>query len=720
MSWDLTHSQENFRLWKARRLRPASGGILLRSSAFVNFSARDVLLWLLRENLTLGIEGVITSQRVMTPADPGRGTDNVAESAMDRDAPAKVIVRRAFSAPFSFTTSKRDFIVVTKWGELDKHSYFVATRSVPNESYAKSKNYVRATVHCSGFIMRDIHKGSGVGCEVMHAVHASMSAKKRSDKARPSRFEQSKATELHRYMIKLVVDRMQMRKEILKTKGGGRGHWDPDWAPVLAPAPTPLSQSQFPPPSASVVMNLDSDLTPEQMTSINSAAWAVRSTLRDMHTTRQDQWTEFHTSDGISISELILEGGGKGMGTLMATCSVMAPPSAVRQLLVDQPASLDGLLENRSLLARVTPQTSVQWLAYGAIWPIGSRDFLVVTTEEIVKASVGSPVGDGFMLVSKSIDDICEDVEYDREEGGWSGSEEWGSTDLKTPSRLAPFTDVLSLSGSDAESVDHSRMGTHHRNSNVSHNSDTSDDALLIMGSTAMDPGSSARYKSYHGPKDQHQRIRLDSQLSEHLDGLIAQAGSGTHRRPHHTGPSADVGPEDDGDVPSLQYTRSNLRIAGYVGMPSTTTHGATDVFLYVDVDVYDFVPAWLLKTLAQYGLTEIMSRIRSICSNTESGEGCESSASGPPMKGSLAPQDNKKQDLEGLKRSRSNSATTPPTSGVSSDGSGHKVSSTSSNTRVDDTQPPASPFGGDEVVEKEEEEEEGRRLCGNSTHTWA
>eukprot|EP00604_Paraphysomonas_vestita_P003738 CAMPEP_0174823708 /NCGR_PEP_ID=MMETSP1107-20130205/26973_1 /TAXON_ID=36770 /ORGANISM="Paraphysomonas vestita, Strain GFlagA" /LENGTH=180 /DNA_ID=CAMNT_0016047375 /DNA_START=111 /DNA_END=650 /DNA_ORIENTATION=- len=58
------------------------------------------------------------------------------------------------------------------------------------------------------------------------------------------------------------------------------------------------------------------------------------------------------------------------------------------------------------------------------------------------------------------------------------------------------------------------------------------------------------------------------------------------------------------------KYNRSTLRLAGYSGTPNTSK-GGTDLRLFVDVDATRYVPAWLLQILAQYGLSEMMNRIR-------------------------------------------------------------------------------------------------------------
>jgi hypothetical protein len=63
-------------------------------------------------------------------------------------------------------------------------------------------------------------------------------------------------------------------------------------------------------------------------------------------------------------------------------------------------------------------------------------------------------------------------------------------------------------------------------------------------------------------------------------------------------------------DLSQTKYNRSTLRLAGYSGTPNSSI-GGTDLRLYVDVDATRYVPAWLLQILAQYGLSEMMNRIR-------------------------------------------------------------------------------------------------------------
>lgn len=77
-------------------------------------------------------------------------------------------------------------------------------------------------------------------------------------------------------------------------------------------------------------------------------------------------------------------------------------PRVVRKMLLQHPNMMDDCLEGGSILSRLNPNTYVQWLAYGSVWPlVGSRDFLLVTTEE----PFDKKRNEGFVIVSTSIDD---------------------------------------------------------------------------------------------------------------------------------------------------------------------------------------------------------------------------------------------------------------------------------------------------------------------------
>ena len=138
---------------------------------------------------------------------------------------------------------------------------------------------------------------------------------------------------------------------------------------------------------------------------------------------------------------------------------------------MDQQPAFDAFLDHKIDLFRIDKKCYLQLLQYSPLWPLGAREYLIITSE----VSTSTPRGEGFIIASTSIDDICEDAE------------------------------------------------AYSRSSN--------------------------------------------------------------------------------------NYTRSSLRLAGYIGSPNGC--GGTDLQLFVDMDVYQHIPGWLVQTLAQICLADLMTRIR-------------------------------------------------------------------------------------------------------------
>jgi len=246
------------------------------------------------------------------------------------------------------------------------------------------------------------------------------------------------------------------------------------------------------------------------------------------------------------------------------------------------------------------------------MWPIGSRDFLIVTSEEIVNSATGQ----GFILCSKSIDDICEDIEETSE-----GEEE---EEVKAPSPVH-VRDAESEEWSDRESRYRGRLretstGFIKTMGSVQwlHKNSTSSLSLLSgRDSPAQQQTSFLKKPASSVPnmnlliKEEHFSTPLPKERSESSRDASVDGSS----EKGDTNLSPTLGGKETGlSNPNSKYTRSTLRLAGYAGVPSATIPGATDLYLFVDVDVYEYIPAWLLKVLAQHGLSEIMRRIQSIC----------------------------------------------------------------------------------------------------------
>ena len=132
----------------------------------------------------------------------------------------------------------------------------------------------------------------------------------------------------------------------------------------------------------------------------------------------------------------------------------------------------------------------MQWIAYGAMWPIGARDFLVLTSESTFNSEKPfdddqNTFHDSFILVSTSVDSIYEDI----------------------------------------------------------------------------------------------------------IESSVNEEG-------------------DDQDT----YTRSYLRLAGYIGTRNNK-NGGTDLRLFINLDIATYIPAWVMQIMSQYGLSEMMNRIRTALS---------------------------------------------------------------------------------------------------------
>lgn len=75
-----------------------------------------------------------------------------------------------------------------------------------------------------------------------------------------------------------------------------------------------------------------------------------------------------------------------------------------------------------------------------------------------------------------------------------------------------------------------------------------------------------------------------------------------------------DVCVEEDAHVHAAGApARSLMRLAGFVGTPNSD--GSIDLQLFVDADVCALVPVWVARVLAQFGLSEMMTRVRMVAS---------------------------------------------------------------------------------------------------------
>ena len=418
--WEIVRTGQHCHIWMAKGAK--TDAILVRGGTYAAADVRTVARWLVEENLCSALKGITHQSEVL-------------------NAVGKTTVKRVTSVKTGLVvSSKREFVVATSQTELDG-AIVLCTRSLPeNNSYPVKKGYTRGFLHSAGFILQPMKSSEAEGCNVQFAIHLDMKSSSgrsvtlRVDPLINSLVELTESIR-HGKGMKLYDCHVMLRKE------------------TCASSLSPEEQDQLRDISQTAVANLRK----------------LYESAIDVEKSCDESWSTFHDADGIVVSECLSDALPSGI--LRASCSTIAPPSTIRRLLMDKAESIDGLLEKKYTLARIGEGLIVQLLAYGPIWPVGSRDYLIVTSE----VGYPTPQGEGFVIASTSIDDICE------EEDAYS-----------------------------------------HSNS---------------------------------------------------------------------------------------RYTRSSMRLAGYVGVPNGS--GGTDLQMFVDMDVYSYVPGWLVHILAQYGLAEMMNRIR-------------------------------------------------------------------------------------------------------------
>lgn len=502
--WALARSSSTSHIWQSKESK--MDGILLRGSSFTKMDSDEALRWLSDNERLSGIDGICTSIETQFRTVES-GTRN------------KVTVRRLVVKSSSVMRSKRDFVVITCVSTLNDGTHIITSRSFPEDfetkanKVKKDKGCLRGVVFGSGYILHPWKSSDGIesGCELSYACHLDMKGAGVSNhqKAEP--------------LIESVLDTLRTLREVGATmhdsddeESSVFNYVDNDTPPgqtvsgdsrqILEARRRAQSQSLSPEtlpggpsgmgdqPSGPTRRPSVLDQPNFDKTEVNDAMSAGSSALRDMKrlhdvytrgthnvstgevgagagagTGNSESWEVFHNEDGITVQELSNYGN---IGVLSASCTTTAAPHVVKKLLLEHPAAVDSILEGRAVLSRLDPYTHIQYLAYGAIWPIGARDFLLVTTEDVYDHKSNT----GFVIASTSIDDLLD------------------------------------------------------------------------------------------------------------LEG-VEEAGL------------------------SKMYTRSTLKLAGYVGVQNAK--GGTDLTLFVDIGVAAYMPAWLLQVLAQYGLSEMMQKIK-------------------------------------------------------------------------------------------------------------
>ena len=152
--------------------------------------------------------------------------------------------------------------------------------------------------------------------------------------------------------------------------------------------------------------------------------------------------------DGISICEHVDK--QHTVGVLSAYCHVEAPMAVVRAVIMNGRGILDGMLAAKSVLYAIEPKTRIQWQAYKAPNPLGSRDAVFASTEEAFHAGKGTK-SQGFVQAWTSIDDLYEQsAELTSKIEGLIKKSNTGSQDsefIRTTMRLGGFVVVPTASG---------------------------------------------------------------------------------------------------------------------------------------------------------------------------------------------------------------------------------------------------------------------------------
>jgi hypothetical protein len=530
--WTVIRSASSANLWVSKA---KEDGILLRATSLVSTPAKSVMKWILHNDLAVGIESLCFRKETLKTF---KGENSR--------------LRRLSCKSGALTSSKRDFVLISSSTRLQDGTILLTSRSlqVPKDITANMRRpnkhgYIRGILHGSGFILRPIRCMDSGGydmCEVFLAVHVDMlgsasgrvNESKREiladfvlqildhlksgaanyfntvaddaetteshdffdddvdehDESQPQRpssagpvngIKSKEDEEIEKNARALGLDVEQVA-EIVNTSEKAVTHLKELYASKCA------SQSK-------AVKGLSAPLSPQEESGKVNDGKIILNDPQASSSASTGAWDTFYDNDGITVSEQ--SGSNRPVGTLNAFCTLEASPQTIRTLLVEHQDQIDGMLAGKSVLHKIDKHAYVQWLAYRSIWPLGARDFLLVTAEKPI-LSDNEANGNGFLVVSTSIDDICEEIDE------------------------AEFDDT---------------------------NDGTGANALL--------------------------------------------SGADTKARK------------------LAEFSRSKIRLAGYIGMPSATVEGGTDLSLFVDIDVYSYTPAWLVQILAQYGLAEMMGRIR-------------------------------------------------------------------------------------------------------------
>ena len=443
-SWSLLHSDSTSFMWSSKDIK--NDGILLRGSSYTKLSTGAVLQWLENAEALVGFEGLSHGSEVQF-----RTIESGTKNGMT--------VRRLVCNSGSVMRSKRDFIVISCVSTLDDGTHIISSRSfeqdfeLPNKKRKDKRGYIRGVVHGAGYILHPWKGGDGVesGCEISFACHLNMMGAGHTNQTRMEPLAKSVITNLSR--LQAVGNDPKLAQDLESWASDDGNTFSDEEELVKSEQDSQKKQKQKQKADDGNRSRLGSALDPsfgssqkQECITAGTDAWKklkllhakyVRGTKADKADSKSNEgWEVFSSDNGVTVRELT-QASDFDLGVLSASCPIDAPPHVVRKLLVEQPGAVDALLEGRAVLDQVDDRTYIQYLAYGSIWPVGARDFLLVTTEDVYDSS--SKTGDGFVIASTSIDHIC-DIE---------GGEEIGldKSYSRSTIKLAGYVGVLNANG---------------------------------------------------------------------------------------------------------------------------------------------------------------------------------------------------------------------------------------------------------------------------------
>eukprot|EP01038_Epipyxis_sp_PR26KG_P012645 gene12645-16953_t len=427
--WEIVHSNATSQFWKSSLEKD---GILLRGTTCVPCLPNNIANWLISRDLITGLNGIMDMK------------SSYITHKFTSPNGSLIVLRRMISKSGTLMARNRDFNLLTAVMRDDDGSYIVTTRSIADDFNYKKKGpvngFIRGIVYCSGFLLRPGKFHNEDGCELTYAAHLDFLGGKQS------RTNAIKSEILAKDVFEVIqniqdgyadsdapaiASKAPSRTSILFTnRDDGIATHDIQYEKSSVPnSPRESDFGSVSDDNIDFSSNLRIDLSNDQKKELQKVGNEATEKLRLLTNSiinsvngNIEKWDTFYNKNGIKISELL--DGSEPIGVICASLTVQASPEVVRNSLVVQPAALERSLEMRSILHQLSTDSYVQWVAYGAIWPCLSRDYLLITTENKYFTNKKNSIlsnednnSTGFIISSCSIDNIC-DLNFDEDDAG--------------------------------------------------------------------------------------------------------------------------------------------------------------------------------------------------------------------------------------------------------------------------------------------------------------